>query len=257
MSTKINYAKILGVESVAPAAVFAVAYFPLFVWFVRQSIGRPTYVFIVLSFFCCIRIAAFTIRAVLAGSESAGENLSLYIADSVLFGVGFFALLYSAYTLVLDRWSLLDAPPERGVLRLTQNRTIFKVIMLAAVVLGIIGSSKASSSDPQNGKVYRMASSIIFLVLTAVLAAHTIRLALTEGKVGFRTSETDTLGSKHGAYISCLIAALLLVREAFAIATVGNVSKQNNEHLWYPLFALPEILSVIFFATPCLVPIPK
>ncbi|KAG5338272.1 hypothetical protein C0989_007781 [Termitomyces sp. Mn162] len=196
MSTKINYAKILGVESVAPAAVFAVAYLPLFVWFVRQSIGRPTYVFIKSVVFMprlieayVVRIAAFTIRAVLAGSESAGENLSLYIADSVLFGVGFFALLYSAYTLVLDRWSLLDAPPERGVLRLTQNRTIFKVIMLAAVVLGIIGSSKASSSDPQNGKVYRMASSIIFLVLTAVLAAHTIRLALTEGK---KTSSIDT-----------------------------------------------------------------
>jgi len=42
------------------------------------------------------------IRAILAGSESAGENLSLLIADEILFGVGFFGLLYSAYTLVLD-----------------------------------------------------------------------------------------------------------------------------------------------------------
>ncbi|KAG6889156.1 hypothetical protein C0995_003333 [Termitomyces sp. Mi166 len=273
MSTeKVNYAKILGVESVAAAIVFALAYLPLFVWFVRQSFGRPTYVFVVLSFFCSskatrspmfiprltwaylVRIAAFTIRAVLAGSESAGENLGLFIADSVLFGVGFFALLYSAYTLVLDRWLLLDAPPEQGVLRMTRDRRLFRVVMLVAVILGIVGSSAATSSDPQNGNVYRTASTVIFLALTAVLAVHTIRLTLIEGSVGFRTPGNGTLGGEHGAYILCLIAALLLVREAFATATVGNVSKQNDEHLWYPLFALPEILAVMFYAIPGLVP---
>ena len=49
-----------------------------------------------------VRIVAFVLRAFLAGSETAGENLSLLITDQILFGVGFFALLYSAYTLVLD-----------------------------------------------------------------------------------------------------------------------------------------------------------
>ena len=42
-------------------------------------------------------------RAVLAGSESAGEDLNLVIAESIVYSVGFFGLLYSTYTLVLDR----------------------------------------------------------------------------------------------------------------------------------------------------------
>jgi hypothetical protein len=50
-----------------------------------------------------VRVTAFTLRAVLAGKESAGENLNLLIATQVLYSVGFFGLIYSAYTLVLDR----------------------------------------------------------------------------------------------------------------------------------------------------------
>jgi len=50
-----------------------------------------------------VRVTAFVLRAVLAGSESAGENLGLVIGELVVYSVGFFGLLYSAYTLVLDR----------------------------------------------------------------------------------------------------------------------------------------------------------
>ncbi|KAG6899180.1 hypothetical protein C0993_012626 [Termitomyces sp. T159_Od127] len=199
-SEKINFASILGVESRAAPIVFAAAYVPLFAWFVRQSTGRRlNYVFVALAIFCSskativlslysevdlsilVRIAAFIIRAILAGSRSAGENLKLYITDVVLFSVGFFALLYSAYTLVLDRWLLLDAQPAHGVVRLAHNRRIFRVVVLAAVTLGVVGTSKASGSDPQEGQVYRTASTIIFLVLTVVLAGQTVRLALAEG----------------------------------------------------------------------------
>lgn len=49
-----------------------------------------------------VRIAAFGIRAALAGLDSAGQTLGLLIADEILSSVGFFGLLYSAYTLVLD-----------------------------------------------------------------------------------------------------------------------------------------------------------
>lgn len=34
--------------------------------------------------------------------ESAAENRDLFLADQVLFGIGYAGLLYSAYTLVLD-----------------------------------------------------------------------------------------------------------------------------------------------------------
>ena len=49
-------------------------------------------------------------------------------------------------------------------------------------------------------------------------------------------------------------AALLLVREAFSTATMTNIAKQNNEHFWYPLVAVPEILVVALMSTPGLVP---
>ena len=54
--------------------------------------------------------------------------------------------------------------------------------------------------------------------------------------------------------ILLLVSLLLLVREAFATATISNSLKQNNEHLWYPLIALPEIIAVVLYATPGLVP---
>jgi hypothetical protein len=47
---------------------------------------------------------------------------------------------------------------------------------------------------------------------------------------------------------------LLLVREAFAAATVHNPAQADKEALWYPLSALPELLAVLLFAVPGLVP---
>jgi hypothetical protein len=51
-----------------------------------------------------VRVVAFALRAILINSKSLGENLNVFIADEIMFGVGFFALLYSAFTLVLDRF---------------------------------------------------------------------------------------------------------------------------------------------------------
>ncbi|KAG6909395.1 hypothetical protein DXG01_000696 [Tephrocybe rancida] len=251
----INYAKYLGISSVAAPIVFAILYAPLCGWFAWQSIRRPTYVFIVLSIFCLIRIAGFAIRASLAGLEAAGENINLYIADQVLFSVGFFGLLYSAYTLVLDRWQLTDEPKnQNGLLRLTQNPRLFKLILLAAVALGIVGATKINASDPESGKVFRTVSTVIFLVLTVFLGIQTVLLTRAEAKVGYRTPGIKTLGGEHGSYILCVIALLLLVREAFTTATVTNSSLLYNEHFWYPLYALPELLAVTLYATPGLVP---
>jgi len=116
----INYAKYMGFESVPAAVVFGVLYLVLFALFIGTSIKHKTSVYYSLAFFCArasyfhftiidmrfisfsVRITAFAIRAVLAGSESAAENLGLLTADEILFGVGFFGLVYSAYTLVLD-----------------------------------------------------------------------------------------------------------------------------------------------------------
>jgi hypothetical protein len=69
MSDKVNYADFFGFESVAGAAIFAVAYVPLFAWFLRQSFQRPTYVFIVLTFFCASKLCPVLIPVVLYRPE--------------------------------------------------------------------------------------------------------------------------------------------------------------------------------------------
>ena len=152
--------------------------------------------------------------------------------------------------------------------------------MTAAVVLGIVGATQSTSAVLNKGNSLRIAGTVIFLVLTVLVAFQTFVLARIElqserctfhvstsrHKLIFDLNPTDRPtsysttrgdhgpGTKYGAYILCVIALLLLVREVFATATIGNLRKQNNEHLWYPLYALPEILAVAFYATPGLVP---
>jgi hypothetical protein len=57
--------------------------------------------------------------------------------------------------------------------------------------------------------------------------------------------------TKRASVVLCVICLLLLIREIFATATIRDVP---NEHLWYPLYALPEILAIALYATPDLVP---
>ncbi|KAF8888345.1 hypothetical protein BD779DRAFT_1524940 [Infundibulicybe gibba] len=246
-SPDINYAKLFGLGSAAAPVVFAVLYIPLLGWFVRQSIVRPTFVVRTLALFCAIRITAFIIRAVLAGSDSAGHNLGLLIGDEILVSVGFAGLLYSAYTLVLDRMLLSDSSKPTGMIaRLAADRIIFRVVMIVAVALGF--------SDPHTangGKILRIVSTVTLLVFTVLQAYLTLRVVRAE--CAYRQSD-ESWGMKHGSYILCAISLLLFIREAFTTATSSDVARQNNEHLWYPLSALPEILVVALYATPGLVP---
>jgi len=138
------------------------------------------------------------IRAVLAGSSTAGQNVNLLVAEESILGIGFFSLLFSAYTLVLDlyvgiisssaatnswfsRFSILlsDYPTKSRILRFTQNRRAFKIVLIVAVALGIAASSTfdASPNASNTSSSLRKASTIIFLVLTALQAIQTIYLA--------------------------------------------------------------------------------
>lgn len=142
------------------------------------------------------------LRAALAHSESAGSNEDLLIADEVLFGIGFFGLLYSAYTLVLDRWvftsnksrarciksstlriELSNMPlPQNIISRFTQNRHLFRVTLSIAIVLGIIGITKSTSSDASSrstGSTLHKASTIMFLVLTILQAYQTVLFTMS------------------------------------------------------------------------------
>ena len=150
---------------------------------------------------------------------------------------------------------------------------------MAAVGIGIAGSTLYNSkkaSDLSLSNTLRKVSAIIFLVVTALLALHTVfvireeRAALRESPpspldlyrsaahhsifhIGRGALPRGTIGATHGTYILCLIVVLLLIREIFLTATLSSISHQK-EGEWYPLAALPELLVVFLFATPGLVP---
>ncbi|KAK0455284.1 uncharacterized protein EV420DRAFT_1621459 [Desarmillaria tabescens] len=252
----INYAEAYGYDSMTAAVVFAIAFAPLCGFFAFQFIRIPTYVYGILGLFCILRVAAFAIRAIMINSIGAAENLDLFIADQVLFGIGFFGLLYAAYTLVLDRGLLSKAPPpEDRISMIASNRRLFRLLLLVAVGLGIYGIT-SSFNDPSSSiaSTLRKVSVIIFLVLTVIQAYLTFVLIRRELQDRYRPLQYTSFGERHGAFILCAISLLLLVREAFMIATINDSKKEADEHFWYPLVAIPEILAVLLYCAPGLVP---
>ncbi|KAG7453204.1 uncharacterized protein BT62DRAFT_878799 [Guyanagaster necrorhizus] len=251
--TIIDYAEAYGYNSSAAAIIFAIVYLFFCGFFAWRFIGAPTYVYAVLALFCAIRVTAFIIRAIMIKSAASGENLNLLIGDQVLFAVGFFGLLYAAYTLVLDRGLLSKAPPAEDRLhQLGSNRRLFRILLMVGVALGIAGiTSSSDNSSSSSASALRKASLIIFLALTVVQAYLTFVLIRRELQ---DTVQLAGFGARHGAFILCAISLLLLVREAFLAATISNLKKETDEHFWYPLVALPEVLTVMLYCAPGLVP---
>ncbi|KAF5317993.1 hypothetical protein D9619_012058 [Psilocybe cf. subviscida] len=241
-----NFAKRSGMISVPAASVFAVIYLPLLCWFILLWLRNPT------NALCAptVRIPSFVIRAMLAGNwHFAAENLGLVVADQVLFGVGFFGLLYSAYILVLDR----------------RNRTLFRALLSAAVLLSIVGASMAtptrSVTTDHKLLALRQASTSIFFVLTVLQAALMLRLVFMElrdlanhiSRAGLQSAATN-FGSRYTMPLLIAVTSLLLIRQTFAMVTVNDSVTQNKENYWYPLITVPELLAVLLYAIPGLVP---
>ncbi|KAJ7243577.1 hypothetical protein B0H12DRAFT_1310977 [Mycena haematopus] len=249
-----DYATDFGYHSIPAAVILALVYLPLFGWFIRQSIKNTTYVYISLSVFCLMRVVAFVLRAMLISSKSLGENEGVFIADEIMFGVGFFALLYSAFTLVLDREIASGAAPVEYVpLRILRDRRLFRVALIIGVVLGVMGINDSTSSNPSkaaSGVNLHRASTILFLALTGIQAVQT-GLAFTQQS---REVPSRYLGDRHGKFILGLISLFLIVREVFLAVTINNSARQNEEILWYPFVALPEVLAVMCYSISGLVP---
>ncbi|KAJ6588101.1 hypothetical protein B0H19DRAFT_1300596 [Mycena capillaripes] len=258
--SSVDYATLFGIHSVAAAVLFAVIYLLLGLWFVRQSIKNTTYVYIILTLFCTIRVTAYILRAVLASSTAQGSNLSLFIASQVLFSVGFFALLYSAYSLVLDRDILAGGrgPGDLISLNLLNNPNLFRMILSAGVAVGIVGTIDSTSSKPDDvstGKTLRKASIAIFFALTAIQGIQTLWYFKEKNYCSYLPElDERPFGDRNGRYLLCIISILMLVREVFLISTLNNSVRQNEEQLWYPLVALPEFLAVVCYSVSGLVP---
>lgn len=68
---------------------------------------------------------------------------------------------------------------ENPLITLTRNRRLFRLVMTIAVALGIAASSsvKSDGSLPSSSTALREASTIIFLVMTALLVLQTLYFA--------------------------------------------------------------------------------
>ncbi|KAK7458837.1 hypothetical protein VKT23_009847 [Stygiomarasmius scandens] len=261
-TTTINFAKLVGqYDSLAAAIIFAILYVPLAVRFVFSLIRERTRILFVLTLFCLIRITSFTIRAVLVGSEGAGENEGLFIADQVLSSIGFVGLLLSAHGLVVNRLELDNSEPSSPISRITRNRRLFRLLTTAAAVLGIVGINYLTSTDASQrstGETLKKVGIILFLVLTVNVAYLTSTLIFGELSGSVRPTKRPTyspsFGHSYGSYILGLIAFFMLLRELFLVATISSSTTQNAEKFWYPFVALPEVLCVMLFAIPGVIP---
>ncbi|KAJ4475507.1 hypothetical protein J3R30DRAFT_3499954 [Lentinula aciculospora] len=262
MSDSVNYAKLFGFKSIPAAVIFAVCYIPLCVWFISQAIKRRTYVVFTVTLFCVMRVSAFVLRIVLIASENVGENESVFITDEVLFSIGFFGLLFGAYGLVLDRLSLLTVPKayDNPLTFLMHNRKLFHLALIAGMIMGIIGISDSTSSTPSSsGSTLRKASVVVFVVLTILQAYQTIILVMSERSENPEVIAHyfgNSIGARHDAQIFVGISALLLIREIYMLATIGSSTTQNRESTWYPFVALPELMCVMLYALPGIIPPP-
>ncbi|KAF8352158.1 hypothetical protein F5887DRAFT_934194 [Amanita rubescens] len=245
-SVPIDYAKFGGDSSVPAAVVFALLYAPLIIWFGRFLFVRFDRPVFSLTLFCIFRTAAFVLRAILIDVKSVGENLGAYIADEVLFSIGFFGLLLAAYEVVAERTEYVEKSYfDSGIQHNTEPRT-----PIIALLIRI-----ARNSHTSTGASLRKVSTVIFLVLTGLQALNTFYLAKLElSDQGIRFPNHARFGTKSGSLILSLISILLLIREIFIIATINNLKTQDNEHFWYPLIVVPEFVSVILYVIPGVLP---
>ncbi|KAF7332734.1 hypothetical protein MKEN_00156900 [Mycena kentingensis (nom. inval.)] len=292
-STTINYAELAGINSVGAAAVFLAVYLPLTGWFVFQSVKRLAAVYILMVLFCLMRTGAFLIRALMAKPGStASTNMTASIVDQILFNAGFFALLYGAFGTVLDRCVAKSLPLilpailtityssshimaggkryPRTTLNPLANRIVFHILLSGAIIVGVVGSVRniRSANDPDSdqaalAKKLRKISTLILFLLAALQLTQSI-LFFRQPRRGDGTTlapaaTSSTLADPRGPgrVLLIIISKLLIVRQLFLLATIDHTSKANQESLWYPLVAVPELLVALMFALPGLVPVRK
>ena len=157
------------------------------------------------------------------------------------------------------------------------SRRITDLTFTAGAAIGIAAAAYIASDVNLSDRL-RKVTTILYLYITMCLFIHTTILvyqekeALSESSGGnsepaslntFHVSpglglrQRTTVGQTYGVFFLCPILLLLLIRQAYLLATFSSFKdRQNNENLWYPLFALPEFLAACLFSVPGLVPHP-
>lgn len=185
----------------------------------------------------------------------------------------------SFLTLIFYRYELCQTeqssnPLVKNFLAITRNSRIFRIVMTVPIGLSIAGLDESVEHPEESiGLTLRKVSAAVFLVLTIFQLIQTLLLIKTEhdgrnislilnrsmhGSCALLDKRSlkytsSTFGARHASVVFGAISLLLLIRGVFSLATVGN-TKANNEHFWYPLVAVPEILCVFLYLIPGVVP---
>jgi len=256
----INYAKAIGIESFPLAVIFCAIYVPLFLVFMTRWCRNMTYVLGAAALFSIIRVTAFGMRAALTKSESLSENKNFVIAQSIIYSIGYFGVLSSAVNLVIDREEAAGINNRDPLRILTANRHLMRMTLTGAVVVGIIGAvdtqdSSNSADKIKTGNLLRKISVIIFLVIACLLVVHTLFAIAAEKRAAhYEKSYGSSLGQIHGMKILLFTGLFLAVREAFYAVTLNNLPRQQEEKLFYPFAAGTELIAVLTFMIPGIVP---
>ncbi|KAJ7190650.1 hypothetical protein GGX14DRAFT_482806 [Mycena pura] len=212
-------------------------------------------------------------------------NGKMAIAYEVLYNVGFFSILLSAYRLLHDRRRLAKIDQARGKSRSFLHKAMggfhkgrfMELLLLLSVILEAVGISYALGTNAGRtrlGNKLNDAGTYLFLVVTIITVLLTFLVVHIERSLrGAGTPTSTPIGSSQHHLILFGIAVLLLLRMLFYATTVhqratgqqtptsaasSSIKRtaQGNEHLWYPLAALAELLVVLLFLAPGLVLVP-
>jgi len=255
-NTPANFATLFGIHSHWAPWVFAALYFLMFWYFLSLSMRMRTGVYSWLAFFALMRVTAFTLRGVLADFARFRGNKGIGISYAVLYNVGFFAILLAMYNLLRDReqFARLNSRFNRFSHFFHRGR-IAHIVIFIAFALGLSGYVIALDGvRPMLGRSLQDAMMYMFLVIAIFTFFQWLNLVRLERSMVGRGAIVPTgVPTHHGAL---LVASLLLIAHAaFFVATVkrSKAAKQNNEHLWYPLAALTELLAAMVLMIPGLI----
>ncbi|KAJ7932977.1 hypothetical protein B0H13DRAFT_2262968 [Mycena leptocephala] len=285
-----NYAQILGIQNKWAPIVFAVIYFlSCYGISSKQSADTDGYTAsshssppVRPSFFPPAR--ARLINPFYDGEQLPQRRLQQEhaIAYMVLYNVGFFSILLSANRLLHDRQRLakIDRAREKGRSFLPKmmggfrKGRIVELLLLASVVIGAVGGAYALDANVSRttvGNKLNEAGTYILLVVTVLIALLTFAVVRIE-----RSRHTRNKHSSRNSHAPPphppphhrppppphpLLHRHVHQRAsgqptpASSASSSIRQSAQGNEHLWYPLAALAELLVVLLFLAPGLVPI--
>ncbi|KAJ7667461.1 hypothetical protein DFH06DRAFT_983298 [Mycena polygramma] len=260
-----NYAQIIGIKSKWAPIVFAVIYGVVMFWYIAQAFRRRASVFLWLALFSALRVVSFSLRATMASNHhNAAFNRKMAIAYEILYNMGFFSLLISAHRLLNDRRKMSKAQRGGGLHRRVgrfHKGRIIELLLLLCVILGAVGIAYSFGTDSGRvrlGNELNDAATYIFLAVTVIILLLTFFGIHLERSSATRQAVPSSIGNTKELLILFLITILLFLRILFTASTIGNSVKQTaqgNERLWYPLIALAELLVVLLFLAPGLVPL--